>query len=78
MTASWRKPVGVLAILAALALYGLLVMAAAPWLGRLPWPVQAVVYVILGLAWVFPVRPALSWMETGRWSTAGSGASDGT
>ena len=53
-------------------------MVAAPWLGRLPWPVQAVVYLVLGIAWVFPVRPALTWMETGRWRGHGSGASDGT
>ena len=78
MNASWRKPVGVLAILALLGLYGLAVMAAAPWLGRLPWPVQTVVYLVLGIAWVFPVRPALTWMETGRWAAAKGGASDGT
>lgn len=65
-----------LAILVGLALYGGLVMAAAPWLGRLPWPVQAIVYLVLGIVWVFPVRPALVWMETGRWH--GNGASDGT
>ena len=60
---SWRKPVGVLGIVVGLMIYGGLVMAAAPWIGATPWPVQAVVYLVLGIAWVFPVRPTLRWME---------------
>lgn len=78
MTPTWRKPVGILAILVGLTLYAGLVMAAAQWLARLPWPVQAILYLVLGIAWVFPVRPALVWMETGRWRSEKNGASDGT
>lgn len=67
MTPSWRKPVGTLLIVAGLAIYAGAVMAASPWIGRLAWPVQTVVYLVLGIVWVFPVRPALSWMELGVW-----------
>ena len=75
---SWRKPIGVLAIVVGLMLYGGLVMAVASWIGALPWPVQAILYCALGIAWVFPVRPTLTWMETGRWTAPRGGASDGT
>ena len=54
---------GVLGIVVGLMVYGGLVMAAAPLIAALPWPVQAVVYLVLGIAWVFPVRPTLAWME---------------
>lgn len=64
---SWRKPVGVLGIVVGLMIYGGGVMALAPLIGALWWPLQAVVYLLLGIAWIFPVRPTLIWMETGRW-----------
>ncbi len=69
MNASWRKPVGMLLILLGLAVYGGFVMVLAPLIGRLWWPAQAVVYLVLGIAWIFPVRPMLTWMELGVWRT---------
>ena len=30
--------------------------------------IQALVYLVLGLAWLLPMRRFLIWMETGRWS----------
>lgn len=67
MTPTWRKPVGMLLILLGLALYCGAVVAASPLIERLPWPVQALVYGVLGIVWVFPVRPTLTWMELGVW-----------
>lgn len=67
MKPTWRKPVGVLALLAALGIYAALVSRlAVPIAG---WPVlaQAVVYLVLGTAWLLPMRRFLIWMETGRW-----------
>jgi hypothetical protein len=29
--------------------------------------VQAIVYIVAGIIWIFPMRPVLVWMETGRW-----------
>ena len=82
MNASWRKPVGMLLMLVGLAVYGIMIMLLAPLIGRLPWPLQTAVYVVLGFVWVFPVRPTLTWMELGVWRTPPSegrhGASDGT
>ncbi|HYD25567.1 MAG TPA: DUF2842 domain-containing protein [Croceibacterium sp.] len=62
-----RIPLGILALLGLLALYALAVMAASPWIERLPALAQALVYLVLGVAWLLPLRRFLIWMETGRW-----------
>ena len=62
-----RIPLGVLALLAALVLYALGVAWASQWIGLLPVWVQTIVYLVLGLVWLLPLRRFLIWMETGRW-----------
>ena len=62
-----RIPLGVLALLAALVLYALGVAWASQWIGLLPVWVQTIIYLVLGLAWLLPLRRFLIWMETGRW-----------
>jgi hypothetical protein len=72
-----RIPLGILVLLFALALYVLAVVWASQWIERLPILAQALVYLVLGVAWLLPLRRFLIWMETGRWKVP-SGASDGT
>ena len=65
---TWRIPVGVLALLLALLLYGgLIARYLAPFIAG--WPVlgQTPVYIVLGVVWLMPLRRFLIWMETGRW-----------
>jgi hypothetical protein len=62
-----RIPLGILALLFVLALYVLAVVWASQWIERWPILVQGVVYLILGVAWLLPLRRFLIWMETGRW-----------
>ena len=62
-----RIPLGILALLFALVLYALGVMWASQWIERLPVLAQALVYLVLGTAWLLPLRRFLIWMETGRW-----------
>lgn len=63
-----RIPLGVLALLAALLAYGILVANfAPPLIGDWPALAQALVYVVLGVVWLLPLRRFLIWMETGRW-----------
>ena len=64
---TWRIPAGILGLLTGLALYALGVMWASQWIGGLPVVLQAVIYLILGVAWLLPLRNFLIWMETGRW-----------
>jgi hypothetical protein len=72
-----RIPFGVLALLATLAAYAGIIVWASQWIGRLPVLMQTIVYLVLGVSWLLPLRRFLIWMETGRWKTP-SGASDGT
>ena len=67
---SWRKPVGMIVILALIAGWAVLVASAAEPVGRLPWYVQAVFYTVAGIVWIWilPLRRLLRWMELGRWS----------
>lgn len=63
-----RIPMGMLALLAALTVYALVVARYVPDLiGDWPGLLQALVYLVLGLAWLLPLRRFLIWMETGRW-----------
>lgn len=64
---TWRKPVGIIALLIALALYAGLVAQLAEPIGHWPVLVQMLAYVVLGTIWLLPLRRFLIWMETGRW-----------
>jgi hypothetical protein len=66
---SWRKPVGMFAIMALLLLWAVLVASLSGLIGQLPMLLQVPIYVVLGIAWlwVLPMRRLLAWMETGRW-----------
>ncbi len=64
---SWRKPAGMLLILAIIAAWAVLIASFSGTIGLWPSIVQAVFYIVAGTIWIFPVRPVLVWMETGRW-----------
>lgn len=70
MNPSYRKPFGVLAIILGLAAYVILVVGLSDPIGRLHVLVQAPIYLALGIVWVFPLKPLIRWMETGRWGRA--------
>ncbi|HCH95453.1 MAG TPA: DUF2842 domain-containing protein, partial [Erythrobacter sp.] len=36
-------------------------------IGEWPTLLQTLVYVVLGIVWLLPLRRFLIWMETGRW-----------
>ena len=67
MTPSWRKPVGMLGILAFIAGWVVLITSFSDALATLAWPLQMLFYLIAGIVWIAPLKPALQWMETGRW-----------
>ncbi len=68
-TPTWRIPFGIFGLFAALMAYGLVIARYAPALiGTWSGGAQTVVYVVLGLVWLLPLRRFLIWMETGRWS----------
>lgn len=63
---SWRKPAGIFAILALIAIWAVLVVSLSETVGRWPILLQAIFYLIAGIAWILPLKPLLRWMETGR------------
>jgi Protein of unknown function (DUF2842) len=64
---SWRKPVGVLGILLFITIWAIAVASLSRWVGQWPTLIQTAFYLIAGIAWIFPLRPVLMWMETGKW-----------
>ncbi len=65
---TWRIPVGILGLIAVLTVYGVIIARYAPDLiGDWPTLVQAVIYLVLGVIWLLPLRNFLIWMETGHW-----------
>lgn len=66
MTPSWRKPFGMLAILALILVWVVLVASLSPWVGQWHWLLQLIFYVVTGIVWITPLKPLLRWMETGR------------
>jgi len=65
---SWRKPVGMLAILLVLAIWCVLTVTLVDAL-YLPVWAQGLAYLAGGIAWLwlFPTRRMLRWMELGLW-----------
>ena len=64
---SWRKPAGIAAILLLILVWAVLVASFAGTVGAWPVLVQALFYLIMGVAWIAPLRPLLRWSQIGRW-----------
>ena len=65
---TWRIPFGILALFMALMVYGLLIARyIAPLIGDWHALLQTPVYLLLGVAWLLPLKRFMIWMETGRW-----------
>lgn len=60
-----RKLIGAFAMVAFVIVYALVAMALAQAraLQDANTLVQTVAYIVLGLAWIFPLMPLISWME---------------
>ena len=64
---NWRRPAGIAAILFLITLWAVLIATFAGQIGRLPILVQALFYLIVGIAWIAPLKPLLRWSQTGQW-----------
>ena len=64
---SWRKPAGIGLILLLILAWSVIVASIAGGIGEMPWPLQALFYVVAGTVWILPLKPLLRWMETGKW-----------
>ena len=64
---SSRKLAGIVVILLLISVWAAFVASLAPFVGRWPVLVQAPFYLLMGLAWILPLKPLIRWMESGRW-----------
>lgn len=60
---SIRKPLGILLILGIVTVWAVIIVSLSPWISATPWPVQAMIYLVAGIIWIFPLGPVLRWME---------------
>lgn len=67
MTPSLRRPFGIIGLLLFLFAYVLAAVALFEPVASLHTLVQLPVWLVLGIAWVIPMRPVMQWIETGEW-----------
>jgi predicted membrane channel-forming protein YqfA (hemolysin III family) len=64
---SSRKLAGIALILLLIVFWAAFVASLAPIVGRQPILVQAPFYLVMGIAWIIPLKPLVRWIESGRW-----------
>ena len=62
---SARTLIGIAAIVLLIALWATFVASLAHFVGQWPVLVQAPFYLIVGIAWIIPLKPLIRWIETG-------------
>ena len=67
---TWRKPAGIVLILLLIAVWSVLVVTVADRIAGAAWPLEALFFLVAGIAWILPLKPLLRWMETGRFRAA--------
>lgn len=67
MEPSWRRPAGIAAILLLIVFWAVIIANFSNEIGRLPVLVQALFYLVVGIAWIAPLKPLLRWSQTGHW-----------
>jgi len=75
MEPNWRRPAGIVAILLLILFWAVIIATFSNEIGRLPVLVQALFYLVVGIAWIAPLKPLLRWSQTGHWRQ-GSGDRD--
>ena len=66
---TYRIPLGIIGLFVAIIIYAVIIARYAPGLiGSWPTWAQTIIYLLLGVVWLLPLKRFLIWMETGRWS----------
>lgn len=66
---SFRKLAGIALILLLILVWAGFVASLARIVGQWPVIVQAPFYLIMGIAWIIPLKPLVRWMQTGSFKT---------
>ena len=67
MQPSWRRGAGIAAILLLILLWAVIIASFSTVVGQWSVLVQALFYLIVGIAWIAPLKPLLRWSQTGHW-----------
>ena len=62
-----RSIVGMFLVIGLIALWAVIVASFSGAIGRLPILLQLPIYVVAGVAWIFPAMPIMRWIATGLW-----------
>lgn len=60
-----RKLIGIAGIVSFIVLWAVLVASLSRFVGQWPILVQAPFYLIMGIAWIFPLKPLIRWAQSG-------------
>jgi hypothetical protein len=63
---SARKLISIALILLLIVFWAGFVATLAPFVGRWPILVQAPFYLIMGIAWIIPLKPLIRWSQSGQ------------
>lgn len=66
MEPSWRKPVGMILMLLIILIWTGVSVTLIEALGALNFWLLLPIYIFLGIAWIFPIKPLLTWMNIGK------------
>lgn len=78
---SWRKPVGTIIMLIFILLWCGIFVTLFDYMSDWNFWLQLPIYIIVGVAWIYPMKPLLLWMNTGKFGhdpVSDNGASDET
>ena len=64
---SARHVIGIFLVLALIAAWAVIVASFSAQIGQLWFPLQLLIYIVAGIAWIFPAMPIMRWIVIGRW-----------
>jgi predicted membrane channel-forming protein YqfA (hemolysin III family) len=62
-----RSVAGMFLLLGLIAVWAIIVASFSGTIGQLWLPLQVLIYVAAGVAWIFPAKPIMRWIVTGKW-----------
>jgi predicted membrane channel-forming protein YqfA (hemolysin III family) len=62
-----RSVAGMFLLLGLIAVWAIVVASFSGTIGQLWLPLQVLIYVAAGVAWIFPAKPIMRWIVTGKW-----------
>jgi len=63
---TWRKPIGMLLIILFILIWSGIAVTLIDAIDHLHFWILLPIYMFLGIAWIFPMKPMLLWMNTGK------------